>query len=27
VFHAMTIVAATCHYVAVYFALYNSPFV
>jgi hemolysin III len=27
VFHAMTIVAATCHYIAVYFALYNSPFV
>jgi len=27
VFHAMTIVAATCHYVAVYFAIYNSPFV
>ena len=27
VFHAMTIVAASCHYIAVYFALYNSPFV
>ena len=27
VFHAMTIVAATCHYIAVYFTLYNSPFV
>ena len=27
VFHAMTIVAAACHYIAVYFALYNSPFV
>jgi len=27
VFHAMTIVAAACHYTAVYFALYNSPFV
>jgi hemolysin III len=27
VFHAMTIVAATCHYIAVYFALYNSPYV
>ena len=27
VFHAMTIVAAACHYVAVYFAVYNSPFV
>jgi hemolysin III len=26
VFHAMTIVAAACHYIAVYFALYNSPF-
>ncbi|WP_222192301.1 PAQR family membrane homeostasis protein TrhA [Modestobacter italicus] len=26
VFHAMTIVAAICHYIAVYFALYNSPF-
>ncbi|SDX87238.1 hemolysin III [Modestobacter sp. DSM 44400] len=25
-FHAMTIVAATCHYIAVYFALYNSPY-
>jgi hemolysin III len=25
VFHAMTIVAATCHYIAVYFAIYNSP--
>jgi hemolysin III len=27
VFHAMTIVAATCHYIAVYFAIYHSPFV
>jgi hemolysin III len=27
VFHAMTIVAATCHYIAVYFTIYNSPFV
>jgi hemolysin III len=27
VFHAMTIVAASCHYIAVYFAVYNSPFV
>ena len=27
VFHAMTIVAATCHYIAVYFAVYNSPLV
>ena len=27
VFHAMTVVAAACHYIAVYFALYNSPFV
>jgi hemolysin III len=27
VFHAMTIVAATCHHIAVYFAMYNSPFV
>ena len=26
VFHAMTIVAATCHHIAVYFAMYNSPF-
>ena len=26
VFHAMTIVAATCHYIAVYFAMYHSPF-
>jgi hemolysin III len=26
VFHAMTIVAAICHYIAVYFAMYNSPF-
>jgi hemolysin III len=26
VFHAMTIVAAICHYIAVYFAVYNSPF-
>ena len=25
VFHAMTIVAAICHYIAVYFAMYNSP--
>jgi hemolysin III len=23
----MTIVAAICHYIAVYFAMYNSPFV
>jgi hemolysin III len=27
VFHAMVIVAAVCHYIAVYFAMYNSPFV
>ena len=27
VFHAMTIVAAACHYIAVYFAIYNSPYV
>jgi len=27
VFHAMTIVAATCHYIAVHFTIYNSPFV
>src|SRR5687768_360306 len=27
VFHAMTIVAAICHYIAVYFAMYGSPFV
>ena len=27
VFHAMTIVAAICHYVAVFFAMYNSPHV
>jgi hemolysin III len=27
VFHAMTIVAAACHHIAVYFAMYNSPFV
>src|SRR3954467_5772079 len=27
VFHAMTILAAICHYIAVYFAMYNSPFV
>ena len=27
VFHAMTIVAATCHHIAVYFAMYSSPFV
>ncbi len=27
VFHAMTIVAALCHYIAVYFAMYNSPLV
>jgi hemolysin III len=27
VFHAMTIVAAICHNIAVYFAMYNSPFV
>ncbi len=26
VFHAMTVVAAICHYVAVWFAMYNSPF-
>ena len=26
VFHAMTIVAATCHYIAVYFAVFNSPY-
>src|SRR3954466_9996794 len=26
VFHAMTIVAAICHNIAVYFAMYNSPF-
>jgi hemolysin III len=26
IFHAMTIVAASCHYIAVYFALYNSPY-
>ena len=26
VFHAMTIVAAIAHYIAVYFAIYNSPF-
>jgi hemolysin III len=26
VFHAMTIVAALCHYIAVYFAMYNSPY-
>ena len=26
-FHAMTIVAAICHYIAVYFAMYNSLFV
>jgi hemolysin III len=26
VFHAMTVVAAVCHYIAVYFAMYNSPF-
>jgi hemolysin III len=26
VFHAMTIVAALCHYIAVYFAMYSSPF-
>ena len=26
VFHAMTIVAAICHYIAVYFAIFNSPF-
>src|ERR1700709_2120155 len=25
--HAMTIVGAICHYIAVYFAMYNSPFV
>jgi hemolysin III len=27
VFHAMTVVAALCHYIAVYFAMYRSPFV
>ena len=27
VFHAMTVVAAICHYIAVYFAVFNSPFV
>src|SRR3954470_4442770 len=27
VFHAMTIVAAACHYIAVYFAIFNSPYV
>ncbi|MGY1833845.1 hemolysin III family protein [Blastococcus sp. SYSU DS0510] len=27
VFHAMTVVAALCHYIAVYFAVYSSPFV
>jgi hemolysin III len=27
VFHAMTIAAAICHYIAVYFAMYSSPFV
>ena len=26
VFHAMTVVAAICHYIAVYFAMYNSPY-
>jgi hemolysin III len=26
VFHAMTVVAAVCHYIAVYFAVYHSPF-
>jgi hemolysin III len=26
VFHAMTIAAAICHYIAVYFAMYHSPF-
>jgi hemolysin III len=26
VFHALTIVAAICHYIAVYFAVYGSPF-
>jgi hemolysin III len=26
VFHAMTIVAALCHHIAVYFAMYSSPF-
>src|SRR5918997_1450126 len=26
VFHAMTIVAALCHYIAVYFAMYGSPY-
>lgn len=27
VFHAMTIVAAACHYIAIYFTIYNSPFI
>src|SRR3569833_1715764 len=27
VIHAMTIVASACHYIAVYFALFNSPYV
>jgi hemolysin III len=27
VFHAMVIAAAICHYIAVYFAMYSSPFV
>lgn len=27
VFHAMTVVAAICHYIAVYFAMYNSPLI
>jgi hemolysin III len=26
VFHAMTVVAAICHHIAVYFAMYSSPF-
>jgi hemolysin III len=26
VFHAMTVVAAVCHYIAVWFAMYRSPF-
>src|SRR3954467_12436761 len=26
VFHAMTIVAASCHYIAVHFAVFNSPY-
>ena len=27
VFHALTVVAAICHYIAVYFAMYSSPFI